>query len=268
MLSALLLVCIHGVGKRLWTERNASKRMEALRTQVNGAGAEIIWITLADVEQNASTSPAIGQTLQLAANAPQEPQRSISMENLVALRAQNQDFVGWLRLNGTKLDYPVMQSLNRPRYYLRRDFLGEKTGGGLPFIDEGCDLTGNRANLIIYGHNMKNGTMFGDLKRLQKQAFYELHRTLTFDTPERAGTYRIVSVYLTEIRADVTFKFYQYTMIDTEEAFHNYCQNVAAASQYPVDTEFCYGDELLTLVTCSNHAKEGRLVVVAKRIAG
>ena len=263
----ILLGCSFGVGFKLWELRQARQRIEALQARMHAPPAEIVTIRLAaDATIDsafAAPAPTPPQGLATQAETEEAAQRRAKLQ---ALRGENAELVGWIKLDDTPIDYPVMQSVSRPWHYLDHDFEDERSKSGLPFIEEVCDISGNRANWIIYGHNMKNGTMFGGLHSLTEQAFYETHRILQFDTPERAGSYKIVSVFYMVVDTGAGFQFYHYPNIESEELFQTYADNVLSASIYPADTSLAWGDELLTLVTCSKHADDGRLVVVAKRV--
>lgn len=267
------MASVAGVGGKLLQERQAQQRLQTLQERMEGTEAEIIVVRLtADAAPEAAPAePAPGAALEKGGQQEQaagEEAREalLRREKLAALQRENPDLVGWIRLEDSQIDYPVMQSPDRIWYYLDHDFSKERSKSGLPFIDEACALGGNRANLIIYGHNMKDGSMFGGLHKLTDPAFYDAHRALSFDTPERTGNYRIVSVFYMVVDPEAAFQFYHYPNIADEATFAEYAKNVLAESLYPADEPLIWGDELLTLVTCSKHADDGRLVVVAKRM--
>ena len=191
----------------------------------------------------------------------------------VELYRQNPDSIGWIKIDGTHIDYPVMQTQNDPEYYLRRDFNGEYSLSGTPFIDAASDIFIPTCNWTIYGHHMKVGTMFYDLLEYADREFYEEHRTIEFDTIYKETgqhEYEIIAAFYAEIK-DVDeggFKYYQYAGITTEESFNEYVAGVKAVSVYDTGIDAEYGDQLITLSTCSYHVedKRGRFAVVAKRI--
>ena len=235
--------------------------MAALQQAVGSGPQQVVSIRLA-----ATAAPAADPYGEPSSTAAPAPESAVSGEALRMLQGENPDFVGWLRLPGTQVDYPVVQSPDRPQYYLRRDFSKKRSTGGTPFIDERCDLGGNRGNLIVYGHNMKNGSLFGELKKLLDPAFYEAHRTITFDTPEGPGTYRVAAVSLVRVDPAAAFQFYWYPNLTTEADFDRYTAGIVSDSAHPQDMDLFFGDELLTLATCSKHVEDGRLLVVGKRI--
>ena len=177
---------------------------------------------------------------------------------------QNPDFYGWLSIEETNLSYPVMATPEDPEYYLRRAFDQTYAVSGVPFLDGDC--TENSGNYLIYGHNMKNGTMFAPLLSYAEEAFWREHPTLRFDTLYETGTYAVIAAFYTEIAASSSqneFRYYQYTDLNQAGVFDEYLQQVYAAALYDTGVVAQYPDSLLTLSTCSDHTKNGRFVVVA-----
>ncbi len=274
ILIAALMISIVGVSGKLIANRQAKQRIQALQERMEEPETEIIIIQLkadaSGIAASAQPAPQMAAEGEFGSQNPDPDRESkealIRREKLATLQSENGDLVGWIQLKDSQIDYPVMQSPDRVWYYLDHDFAGERSKSGLPFIDEACYLQGNWANLIIYGHNMKNGSMFGGLHKLTERDFYDSHRELSFDTPERTGTYRIASVFYMTVDDQADFQFYHYPNLDAQGDFDHYAQQVLSASIYPADTALNWGDELITLVTCSKHATDGRLVVVAKRV--
>lgn len=187
--------------------------------------------------------------------------------DLEALYEQNKDIVGWLQIKDTKINYPIMQTKGTPEYYLRRNFKKENSVAGTPFMDYTSDINTPTLNWTIYGHNMKNGTMFHDLLKYAEKDFYEAHKTFTFDTIKGEGTYEVVAVYYTRIYlSDYDgFKYYHYNDITTAAALKEFIAGSKGLSLY--DTGVTVGKEqVLTLSTCAYHVEDGRFVVVAKKI--
>lgn len=188
-------------------------------------------------------------------------------ERFAALYERNSDFVGWLCVKDTAINYPVMLTPDDPEYYLRRDYDGNKSTSGTPFIGEGCNLDSD--NIIIYGHNMKNGTMFSDLTSYSGQAYFEEHPMISFDTLEQSAQYEIIAVFREKVHyQDETnaFRYYTYGGDLMVAQFDEYVANIKALSLYDTGLTASYGDQLITLSTCSYHTNNGRFVVVAKKI--
>lgn len=191
-----------------------------------------------------------------------EPQM---LERYTELYEINQDLAGWLAIEGMKIDYPVMQCED-DEYYLHHDFYGEDSKYGCLYVREQADLDGG-TNFIIYGHNMKDGSMFGDLDLYLKEEFYKEHSAISFDTLYEERTYDIVAVFRSQVydAEDDVFKYYQFYEADTQEEFEDFYNNIKALSLYDTGVEAAFGDSFLTLSTCAYHVQDGRLVVVAKR---
>ena len=172
---------------------------------------------------------------------------------------------GWIRIDGTDIDYPVVQRVDEPNYYLKHDFAGRYTDFGCPFAQENCDVQAPSDNVILYGHNMKDGSMFSDLVRYQSRSFWETHRTIHFDTLTRRDEYEVLAVC--RIAADA-FAFHRF--VDAADAM-DFADYVAACKEralYDTGVNAQYGDKLLTLSTCEYSQENGRLLVVAKRRNG
>ena len=167
-----------------------------------------------------------------AAEAESEPTEQPAAErNIQALIAENADCIGWLSIDGTNISYPVMHTPTEPQKYLRRNFYGKYSQSGVPFLDGRCSL--QNTNLIIYGHNMRNGTMFSDLKKYVDRDFLSAHRTVKFETADGLQTFIVTEVLKT----------------NPSDAWYN-C--IAAED----------GRQLI-LSTCYGSGKDGRLLIIA-----
>lgn len=189
---------------------------------------------------------------------------------------ENQDLIGWITIEDTPINYPVMQTFDDPTFYIHRDWEKNESTYGLPLIDTRCTLESE--NIIIYSHNMKNGTMFGSLKKYKEENFFKEHQIIKFDTIYEEAEYQIIAVLFAQVFyvddtdevssnvSDNEFVFYDYIELDTEDKFQEYIDQVKERSLYETGVTAEYGDSLITLCTCSYHVKDGRLLVVAKKI--
>lgn len=184
-----------------------------------------------------------------------------------SLLKQYPKFVGWLTIGGTKVDYPVVQTPEDEEYYLRRDINGKDDKAGTLFVDTDSDLKRPSTNIIIYGHNMHAGTMFHDILKYADEDFYKEHKYITFDSIFRRGTYEVIAAFYTKIGYEDSgdFKYYRFFDAATVSEFDDYVNNCKKLTSYETG-EASFGDELLTLSTCSYHTDNGRYVVVAKKI--
>lgn len=182
-----------------------------------------------------------------------------------SLKEQNEDMVGWVRIEGTRIDYPVVQTPDQPDYYLRRDFNKNNSNYGIPYMAETCIYEEPGTNLLIYGHHMKNGGMFAALQNYTEEAFYRQHPYIQFDTVEQAGSYEIVAVVKVDAARDAT-PWKELLFPGDEAVFQGAWQVFEGQSFYPTGVVPEYGERLLALVTCEYTLEDGRLMVVAREI--
>ena len=189
-----------------------------------------------------------------------EEQQEINMEELYNV---NNDIVGWLKIDNTNINYPVMQTKNTPNYYLRRNFYKEYSQWGTPFLSENCDIQSSD-NLIIYGHHINNSKMFGELEHYKKEEYYKNHKYIKFYTMNEKKEYEIIAVFKTV--AYTGFKYYQYSNFNNEREFETFINKCRELSLYKINVKAEYGDKFITLSTCEYSQNNGRLVVVARKI--
>ena len=191
-----------------------------------------------------------------------------SLRKYDELYNKNPDFFGWLKIEGTKIDYPVMYKPEDPEYYLHRDFYGKYSDSGMLFIDGKCPRVSNY--YLIYGHHMNNGTMFGELPKYAKVDFYQDHKIIFFDTRYENRDYEVVAAFYGKIYPKEEekdhFCYYNVKELSSEKEFTDYVKNVKANAIYETGITPKFGDELITLSTCNYHTEDGRFVVVARRI--
>lgn len=197
-----------------------------------------------------------------------EPETPAILGKYTELHKENADMVGWLSIPGTEIDYPVMQKAGN-EYYLHHDFYGEENRHGCLFVKDIADVNTPGDCFIIYGHNMKDGTMFGDLDEYRSEGYYQEHSVLKFDSLYEEREYEIMAVFLSHVykEGEEGFRYYDFYTADTEEAFQEFYENVIKNALYDTGVTAAYGDTFLMLSTCAYHEEDGRLVVVAKRQA-
>lgn len=180
----------------------------------------------------AAVSQIAEPTVTTAQTETEPTEQPAAERNIQALITENADCIGWLSIDGTNISYPVMHTPSNPQKYLRRNFCGKYSQSGVPFLDGRCDL--QSINLIIYGHNMKNGTMFSDLKRYLDRDFLNAHRTVIFETADGIRYFTVTEVLKT----------------NTSDAWYN---RITAKG----------GSRCLILSTCYGSDKDGRLLIIA-----
>lgn len=217
-------------------------------------------------EQYKELAEMVEQTETDTPETVQQPDTILS--EYMELHEQNQDMVGWISIEGTKLNYPVMQSIDEPDFYLKHGFDKEYTSYGCPYVQENCNVLAPLDNLVIYGHHMNDGYMFAVLDQYKKETFWKEHKTIRFDTLTEQKDYEIVAAFKTVVYTDSpdSFKYYRFTNAENQEAFDAYVAKCKDLSFYDTGVTAKYGDKLITLSTCEYSQKNGRVVVVAKRI--
>ena len=183
-----------------------------------------------------------------------------------ALYLQNDDMVGWIEIEGTKLNYPVLQSPDEKDFYLHRDFDKKTSNHGAIYVQENCDVWTPSDNVVIYGHNMKDGSMFATLLKYKKESYWQEHRFINFNTLLERHTYEIVAVFKTTATIGKGFDYHLFVEAEDAEEFDAYLKKIKKLSYYDTGVNAEYGDKLITLSTCEYTLTNGRLVVVAKRV--
>ena len=180
----------------------------------------------------------------------------------------NSDMAAWLSIPDTVIDYPVMWTPRDEEYYLYRGFDGKKNNNGCLILDTDSCLDPLTTNLIIHGHNMNSGAMFGTLLDYADEAYYQEHKNIILYTEECQRNYEVIAVFRSQVfkKSDTVFKFYKFFQADTEEEFKDFYDNIMAMSIYDTGVTAEFGDHFLTLSTCAYHVDQGRFVVVAKEV--
>ncbi len=190
------------------------------------------------------------------------------LEEYKKLLNNNKKLIGWIKIDDTNINYPVLQTDNN-EYYLDHNVNEEYDINGSIFMDKDCDIVKPSTNYILYGHHMKNGKMFGKLDSYQSESYYKEHPYISFDTIYEKGTYEVMYVFRSRVykETEIVFKYYQFIDANGEQEFESHMQEMAAMSLYDTGVTASYGDQLLTLSTCDYQETDGRFVVVAKKIA-
>ncbi len=205
---------------------------------------------------------------ELAQETVEKPEGPAVLREYQQLYQQNSDFCGWLSIPGTGIDYPVMQAVPESSdFYLTHNYDGEEDINGSIFLDSRNDYEQQDDNLIVYGHNMKSGLMFGELKNYLDPAFFQEHKMIQFNTIYEKAQYEIIAVCLAKVPAEEEegFRYYDFINAGSEENFSSFLENMKKMNIMDGDLNASYGDKLLTLSTCNNYTEDGRLVLLAKK---
>lgn len=198
----------------------------------------------------------------------EKPQGPPVLPEYQGLHEQNSDFAGWLTIPGTEIDYPVMQAVPESSdFYLTHNYDGQEDINGSIFLDSRNDYEQQDDNLIIYGHNMKSGMMFGGLKNYLDESYSLEHKMVTFNTIYEKAQYEIIAVCLSKVsqEGEEGIRYYDFINAGNEENFNHYLDYIKEMNIMSGDINASYGDRLLTLSTCNNYTEDGRLFLVAKK---
>ena len=212
--------------------------------------------SLADIVNN-PPADSVSKKIENDTVTPPSEKEPIFTRNLAPLFEQNTDCIGWICIPNTTVDYPVMYTPAEPQKYLRKNFEGSYSLSGTPFLQENSTLDCD--NIVIYGHNMKNGTMFSDITAYVDRSYYEQHPVIEFETARGLVTYEVISVMQVK-NNDPWYAFIN----AVDEA--DYMARVSAAmndSIYPIESEVSHERQILTLSTCYGKNKDDRLIVIA-----
>ena len=271
------VVCLGYYGVTLWQEHLESQEFERLQSMQNLTG-HLIRESSVDDEQGDS-----GETEEKSKGSAKNTKASKNKKNVKKkidpadltvlkkykeLYKQNKDLAGWLSIEGTVINYPVMQTGKKNSdFYLHHDFEKKESDHGTLFVDARNDYVNRDTNLIIYGHNMRDGTMFGGLKSFMDQEYFKNHQKLVFDTIYEKAEYRIVAVCLSKVnyQDDHTFRYYNFLNASNKEEFQAFLANIQQLTVFDQKIDISYGDELLTLSTCNSYVQDGRLFLIAKK---
>ncbi len=250
---AVLLVCGFMIGRELLSRQKEKEDFKQLAKMVT-------------VEKPSATPaptgspPADKQPGPAATSSPDSQESQEQRRDLSELFAMNEDFVGWLCIPDTDINYPVMHTPDEPERYLRRDFQGEYSESGVPFLDFRCSLDSD--NLIIYGHNMMNGTMFAALQEYVQEDFCEQHPVIEFQTADGCEEYQVFAVAWVKSNDE----WYKFVSTGAAEDFNSAVDKVMSKALLTINSAPEYGVQILTLSTCYDSAHNGRLLVLAAKL--
>lgn len=196
------------------------------------------------------------------------PQKTEVMIKLEELQKENNEIIGWLEIEGTNINSPVLQTTDND-FYLTHNYKKEKASSGSLFLDKDFDLENGSSNYLIYGHRNKQGLMFEDLLKYAKEDFYKEHKTIKFTTNKEEAIYEILAVFYSRVyyksEKDV-FRYYYFVNANNEAEYNEFINEAKKASIYDTGITAKYGEQLLTLSTCEYSKEDGRFAIVAKKI--
>lgn len=173
------------------------------------------------------------------------------------LLSMNTDCFGWLSISGTNINYPVMHTPDKPQKYLNRNFYGEYSQSGVPFLDSRCNF--DSTNLIVYGHNMNNGTMFADLCKYTDYAYFTQNPIVVIETESGVSAYTVFAVMKVKVDDD----WYRFITADTKRDYDSKIKYAKTHSLYDTGITPEYEKQILTLSTCYGGNSDNRILVLA-----
>ena len=270
------IVCFGYFAYTDYLENQSAQEMKRLQDMQNMTGhyieEEAFLEQPADSDAAQNENPDDTTDGQEQADASDEPKQLPDiLPEYEEIYAENNDLVGWLQIDGTVINYPVLQSDSEEnsQFYLTHSFAKKKDKNGSLFMDYRNDFVDRDTNIIIYGHNMKSGAMFGSLKKYLDKGYLEKHSKIRFDTIYERGTYEVIGAFLSEVSSqdEYAFRYYNFLNANNESEFEAFCVNVMQLDALKKGTlDAKYGDQLLTLSTCNSYTDEGRMFIIAKRI--
>lgn len=266
VLAAGAVICLTITGFLIYDYHRSSRESERIMEELRML--EGTTVVREETPQHAVSERDARETEEAGESPPEElPQ----WENpYMEIFQQYPDIKGWLHVEGTPIDYPVLQREGDDEYYLYLDYRGVEDKRGSLILDEDSSVENGEftTNLLIHGHNMKDGSMFGELDEYRSEGYYKEHARMTLYTRDGVHEYEVIAVFESQVyyASDLVFKYYHFFQADTEEEFRYFYDNVKKLSLYDTGITAQYGDRFLTLSTCAYHVEDGRFVVVAKEI--
>ena len=182
--------------------------------------------------------------------------------NVTKLKGENKDCIGYLEVPETSISYPIMQTRDNPDFYLKHDFNRNYSFYGTPYLSAYCDLK-KSDNLIIYGHNINGGKMFGALEQYREKKFFGRHKKIYFTTDQKRE-YEVFAVMSVNIKE---FEYWKFVMARDEKDYDEFVEKVLEHGLWNIGEKPKYGEQTLMLSTCDNgKGDDWRIVVVGKKI--
>lgn len=201
-------------------------------------------------------------------NFSTDPTENKFRDSFLAAKQENQEVIGWISIDDTEISYPLLQTMDN-NYYLTHNYKNESSNYGSIFLHKNSVLTNEFSNLVIYGHNMKDGSqMFSPLMNYKDKSFYDSHKTIRITTENKEYIYTIFAVLKSRVyNNDETnvFRYYSYIDLTSQDVFTEYISNCKKYQLYNTGSSAVYGNQIISLITCEYSQENGRLVVIGKK---
>ncbi len=239
-----------------------------IRYYVETGKSQAAFDKLAQLKEQAQTDPAAqtDQPLMAVVTDPETGEEKLVLAEYAPIYELNPDTVGWIAIDGTNINYPVLHKPDATDYYLYKDFYGKYSNQGAIYIREQCDVFAPSDNVTVYGHRTNAGTMFAALQGYRKQDFWQEHPYIRFDTLTQRHTYEIFAVFTIESTEDSEFPYHLFVNQEQPGDMDRFVTQCKQYALYDTGITAGAGDKLITLSTCVGSRNVDRLVVVARRI--
>ena len=267
-ISIAFIVVIVAISIYIVLEQYKSNKNQELYDQIDTVIADdkeifenLTTNTNVDIGENANTNVNANQNMNVDTNINTNTNQAMpdTVKKAIYASNANEDIIGWIKIDNTVIDYPLLQSLDNS-YYLTHNYKKEKSTHGSIFLKSECDFKDKNSNLIIYGHSMKDGSMFKQLLDYKDKTFFNLHKTIKIATKTEEYKYQIVAVFKSKIyyqdEQDV-FKYYNQTRFEDEQEYNRFVNNAKKEGLYDTGVSAKYGEQLITLITCE-YSQENR----------
>ena len=247
--------------------KEQSKLLNAIDIYKMEDTQEVVQNRLENEKENVASELEEDEEIVLTEDIEEPNKETERMLQVKQLQEQNGDIVGWIEIEKTNINYPVLQGTDN-HYYMTHNYKKEKSKNGSIFLDANYNWNIPSNNLLIYGHNLGNGMMFQELLKYEKESFYQEHPVIRFTTAEEDAEYEIISAFKSRVyhkSEKNVFRYYYFLNSESEEEYNQFVKNAKSVSLYPIDATANYGDQLITLSTCSYYVEDGRFAVVGRR---
>ncbi len=266
LFTAVFLISAFTLGNYLWQSAKEQSRYDDLAQLMENAQPSITVPHSESIPSQPSETAPTPTSPWVQVTDPETGEAVEVLPEFATLYEMNNDLVGWITIPGTVINYPVMQTPDSPDYYLHRNFDKAYSSQGCLYAREVCDVFAPSDNITIYGHRMKDGSMFSALEKYQSKDFWHEHPTLTFHTLTERHSYEVFAVFVTTATMEDGFHYHLFVDAYDEEQFNEFASTCKALSFYDTGVDANWGDKFITLSTCDYADVNGRLVLVAKRI--
>ena len=254
--SVIIIACLISIFSRLYAE---NKETEEFRQLAEIVTEETTDATIEETIKKLHLLKVSDSDNEVQTGQPVYYTTYYQPHSVSDLLSINSECFGWISIAGTNINYPVMHTPSNPQKYLNKNFYGEYSYSGTPFLDARCSA--DSTNLIIYGHHMNNGTMFAVLCNYTSKSYGEEHPRIILETKDGAFAYSVFSVM--KVKSDDDW--YRFTTVGTEKSYNSRIEYAKEKSIYDTGITPVYGQQILTLSTCYGYNQDDRILVLAVR---